>query len=227
MKRKRITPASIMEEIVFGVEDSLVSTLGAITGIAVGTQDPAFVLFSGAVIISAETLSMMAGSYLSSRAEQELWVRHRKDEWEHVRKEMSRRPLEHALRRQLLKGSDAQEIIKACEEQEKNLVARILRHEHDLTPIGTQYPLLSAAVMGVSYLLAGIIPILAYVFLPVEAALIPSIIVTCVALFLFGIWKARVTHTVAWRSGLEMLLVAMIAGVMGFVVGGAIKVLFF
>ena len=56
-----------MREIVFGLEDSLVSTLGAITGIAVGTGNQYIVILSGLVLIAAEATSMAAGSYLSTK----------------------------------------------------------------------------------------------------------------------------------------------------------------
>lgn len=57
-----------IREIIFGLEDSLVSTLGAITGIAVGTGSTYIVILSGLVLIAAESTSMAAGSYLSSKA---------------------------------------------------------------------------------------------------------------------------------------------------------------
>ncbi len=56
-----------MREIVFGLEDSLVSTLGALTGIAAGTQNASIVILSGVVIVAVEAVSMSAGSYLSSK----------------------------------------------------------------------------------------------------------------------------------------------------------------
>src|SRR3989338_10124412 len=56
---------SSIREVVFGLEDSLVSTLGAVTGIAVGTQSTYIVILSGLVLIASESTSMAAGSYLS------------------------------------------------------------------------------------------------------------------------------------------------------------------
>lgn len=56
-----------MREIVFGLEDSLVSTLGALTGIAAGTHNASVVILSGLVIVAVEAVSMSAGSYLSSK----------------------------------------------------------------------------------------------------------------------------------------------------------------
>lgn len=60
-----------MREIVFGLEDSFVSTLGAITGIAAGAGNTYIVIMSGLVIVSVEALSMAAGSYLSNKSAME------------------------------------------------------------------------------------------------------------------------------------------------------------
>lgn len=60
-----------MREIVFGLEDSFVSTLGAVTGIAAGAQNTEVVILSGLVIVSVEALSMSAGSYLSNKSANE------------------------------------------------------------------------------------------------------------------------------------------------------------
>ncbi len=75
MKKKdgslRLLVVSNIREIVFGLEDSLVSTLGALTGIAAGTQNAYIVILSGLVIVVVEALSMSAGSYLSSKSADE------------------------------------------------------------------------------------------------------------------------------------------------------------
>jgi VIT1/CCC1 family predicted Fe2+/Mn2+ transporter len=59
---------SSLREIVFGLEDALVSTLGALTGIAIGSGSTFIVILSGLVLIAAESTSMAAGSYLSSKS---------------------------------------------------------------------------------------------------------------------------------------------------------------
>lgn len=67
-KRLRVLITESLREIIFGLEDSLVSTLGAITGIAVGANNTYIVILSGLVLIAAESTSMAAGSYLSSKS---------------------------------------------------------------------------------------------------------------------------------------------------------------
>lgn len=61
-----------LREIIFGLEDSLVSTLGAVTGIAAGTGNAFVVILSGVVLIFVEALSMSAGSYLSAKSAAEV-----------------------------------------------------------------------------------------------------------------------------------------------------------
>jgi VIT1/CCC1 family predicted Fe2+/Mn2+ transporter len=53
---------SNLRDNVFGMQDGLVSTLGALTGIAAGIQSSAIVILSGLVIVTDESLSMAAGS---------------------------------------------------------------------------------------------------------------------------------------------------------------------
>ena len=57
---------SHVREIIFGMQDGMVSTLGALTGIAVGTNDYFTVILSGVVIIAVESISMSIGSFTSS-----------------------------------------------------------------------------------------------------------------------------------------------------------------
>jgi VIT1/CCC1 family predicted Fe2+/Mn2+ transporter len=57
-----------MREIIFGLEDGCVSTLGAVTGIAAGSGNSSTVILAGTVLIVVEAISMAAGSFLSSKA---------------------------------------------------------------------------------------------------------------------------------------------------------------
>ncbi len=66
----------VFREMIFGLDDGVVSTLGAITGIAIGTGSAYIVILSGLVIIAVETLSMAAGTYLSSKSEREILERY-------------------------------------------------------------------------------------------------------------------------------------------------------
>ena len=80
-------------------------------------------------------------------------------------------------------------------------------------------PLGNALVMGTTYVLGGLVPVLPYLLLPLPVAMPSSIAGTFLALFLFGGLKGRIVKQVWWRSGLEMLLVAGVAALAGFIIG--------
>lgn len=64
-----------LREIIFGLEDGTVSTLGVVVGIAAGTNDRYIVILSGLVVIFVESLSMAAGTFLSNKSTLEAHVR--------------------------------------------------------------------------------------------------------------------------------------------------------
>jgi len=61
-----------LRSVIFGIEDSLVSTTGLIAGISVGSDNREFVILAGIVAVSIEAVSTGAGEYLSDDAVQEL-----------------------------------------------------------------------------------------------------------------------------------------------------------
>src|SRR3990167_9424905 len=76
-----------LRDAVFGTQDGLISTLGALTGIAAGTGNKEAVVVAGFVIIVVESLSMAAGSYLSSKSQREYLERLLKEEEQEIREE--------------------------------------------------------------------------------------------------------------------------------------------
>ena len=57
-----------LRSIIFGFQDSLVSTTGVIAGVAAGTSQKELVILAGLVTITVESLSMGAGQYMSEKS---------------------------------------------------------------------------------------------------------------------------------------------------------------
>ncbi len=70
--------SSYYRNFVFGVEDSLVSTVGLLSGIAVAGVTGQAILATGTILIFVEAISMGAGSFLSESSA-ETYERHRDD----------------------------------------------------------------------------------------------------------------------------------------------------
>ncbi|MDD5099055.1 MAG: VIT1/CCC1 transporter family protein [Candidatus Colwellbacteria bacterium] len=63
--------AGHLRNFIFGVEDSLVSTVGLVSGIAVAGVSKSEILLTGAILIFVEAFSMGIGSFLSERSAEE------------------------------------------------------------------------------------------------------------------------------------------------------------
>lgn len=57
--------------LIFGAEDSLVSTVGVMFGVASASYDKSNILLTGLIVIAVESLSMGAGSFLSESSTNE------------------------------------------------------------------------------------------------------------------------------------------------------------
>ncbi len=70
-KKTKLEKATFVRNFIFGVEDSLVSTVGLVSGIAIADVERSTIFLSGMVLIVVEALSMGAGSVLSESATEE------------------------------------------------------------------------------------------------------------------------------------------------------------
>src|SRR3989344_2041103 len=65
------TSATYFRNFIFGVEDSLVSTVGLLSGVAIAGVERETILLTGIVLIFVEAFSMGAGSFLSEASAEE------------------------------------------------------------------------------------------------------------------------------------------------------------
>lgn len=153
---------------VFGVEDSLVSTVGLLSGVALAGVATGTVVLTGVVLIFVEAFSMAAGEYLS--------------EYE-------------------------------TEEYQK---------QGEVSP---RTSLTASAIMFVSYLVSGFVPLTPYLFFTGAAEALPySIGASLVALFCLGLVGARITKTSYAGHALRMLSIGGTAILVGVLAGQLVGV---
>lgn len=213
--------ASLFREITFGLEDSLVSTLGAVTGIAAGTSSNSTVLLAGIVYVAVESLSMIAGSYLSSKAQREIEEHELVEEEKLIQLQKSAKTKELAnfLDEKGLSDSDKSRILRIISKNPKWMLEEMAVHELGISPTPHENPKLNSEVMGVSYIIGGAIPILPYAFLSTDIALPISIVFTLLAIAGMGIFKARIGNTSVLRNVAEVLTISTVVTVIGYTVG--------
>ncbi|MEZ4156557.1 MAG: VIT1/CCC1 transporter family protein [Candidatus Paceibacterota bacterium] len=71
MATNRRQKAALLKNFIFGVEDSLVSTVGLLSGISFAGVAQSTIVLTGVVLVFVEALSMGAGSFLSESHSQE------------------------------------------------------------------------------------------------------------------------------------------------------------
>ncbi len=97
-------------------------------------------------------------------------------------------------------------------------------HQMDKTGKHTDSLLLGAAIMFVSYLLAGFIPIIPTIIFNQPEARIISIIFAFIGLFVIGYVKGKIVGHKPIRSAVELFIIGSIATTIGLVVGQVLKV---
>jgi len=212
-----------IRELIFGLEDGMVSTLGVIVGVAAGTGQRSVVILTGFVVVAVEALSMAAGSYLSNKSDQELKGKLLDEQKEDIEKSPDQEQ-DQASRILKEKGYTIDEqviIMQRLRRSKKRLLSFLAHHDLDMQvhkqPFSTI--LLSAFIMWTTYIIGGMIALAAFFFVPMTYASVIAVLFVASALFLLGVLKG-VFLGISWlRSGLEMMLVSLVAAGIGYAVG--------
>ena len=94
-----------------------------------------------------------------------------------------------------------------------------MQKELGLSPDAGGAALGDAITVGLTYLVAAIIPLWPYAALPLSTALPVSIVCTLVALFALGVTKGRVARQHLVRSGIQVLLIGGLSAAIGYGIG--------
>lgn len=217
----RIVLASNIREVVFGIEDSLVSTFGAITGVAAGSGQSGIVILSGLVIVMVEAISMAAGSYLSSKAATELYNERLKKNEKHLLavNVTDQESLQGLFKRKGFSTAETKFALQAIIKERRAWLEEIRRVEYRLSPAIAQSPWLASIIMFLFYILGGLLVLTPYLIFTINTALWVAAVIAGLALFFLGVWKASIAGVPKARSGLEMVMVSLLAGVVGIMIG--------
>ncbi|MBI2411143.1 MAG: VIT1/CCC1 transporter family protein [Candidatus Kerfeldbacteria bacterium] len=210
-----------LREIIFGLQDGIVSTLGAITGIAGGVQDHRIVILSGCVVIVVESISMAAGTFLSSKSAREVDERMLWEEEQEIEKNPAgeRAELVEFYRARGFLPEEIEIVVNRITSDKKLWLEEMAFKELRVIPQYDGTPKTDALFMGVSYVFGGLVPLVSYFFLPIATALPTSLFSSIAILFGIGYVKGRMVHVNRLRSGLEMMMISFTAAAFGYMVG--------
>jgi len=211
-----------IREVVFGLQDGLVSTLAVVATVA-GASGQAFpVVVAGIASGLAGVFSMAAGEYIGSKSQREIFDAQIHDE----RHEVEDRPGEaeaevaYMLAEEGLGDEDAARVANLMARHPEVLLRTMVARELGIHVEEQGGGVLRGALfMGLAFGVGALVPIVPFLILPFSISLPAAAIGTGVVLFGIGVVKSRWTHRTALSSGLEVLALAAIAGIAGYLFG--------
>ncbi len=213
---------NFMRELVFGMEDGLVSNLGIVFAVFVATHSQSTILLAGLASMFAGALSMAAGSYLSSKSVKEIYQTEVKNAKELIKKRPKKASSE--MRAMLKKEKFDQDEIDVMmkhfvKHNHRTFAINYIQKKLHLNPEAGTNPIHDSFVMFLAFVIGSLFPILPFFFGAGTVVMTVSLVLTILVLFLVGSVKASVSHRDWFKSGFEMVVIGMGAGVIGYLVG--------
>ncbi len=222
-EQKIHTPkARSIREIVFGVNDGLVSITGLIVGVTASRMSAHHILLAGLAAVMAATVAMGLGAYLSTAAQNEYFMAERKREIREVHEvpEEERREVEGIYRAQGFTHEQVAMLTDHITADKERWVDFMMKEELGIPIDSLDNPWTSAGIMALAVVVGSIPPIAPYIMIGnPQVALLWAIVLAMLTAFGLGIAKALVAKTVWWKSGVQFVIVAGIAVVVGISAG--------
>jgi len=211
---------------VFGVSDGLVSNTALVMGFAGSAAAGGTVLFAGLAGLLAGAFSMAAGEYVSMASQRELFQREISLEAQELRDKPleEQRELELLYRAKGFSKGDAKNISAKIMSDPDTALDTLVREELGLDPDELGSPWKTALSSFAAFTLGAAVPVIPYVFLGQQGALIMAIVLALIALLAVGGTVGYLSGAGIFKSSLRQLIVGAAAGGVTFVVGSIVGV---
>src|SRR3989344_5510458 len=212
---------SNLKDIILGGQDGLVNVLGVILGVAAATFDTRIVIVAGLAATFAESISMAAVAYTSTKAAKSYYLSQLKKEEDEIKDmpRLEKKEIYDIYYKKGFRGKLLNDIVKKITSNKKVWLETMMVEELGLLPQEYSKPEKSAFIVGLSAFIGSLIPLIPFFFLSVKSSILLSLLLSASALFITGKIKARLTIGNEFKSGLEMLIIGMLAALSGYLVG--------
>jgi len=207
---------------VFGVNDGLISNTSLILGMAGAGAASNTLILAGVAGLLAGALSMAAGEFVSVRSQREFYEHQLELERSELEQfpEAERAELAIIYEAKGLSAEDANRIASTLIANPDLALDTMAREELGLNPDELGSPIGAASASFVSFAVGALVPVVPLFILPAGPAVLVSIALAAIALFLVGALLSLFTGRGAWTSGLRMLGIGALAGVLTWLIGG-------
>ncbi len=227
-KKEWIEGRARIREFVFGIQDGLISTVGLLAGVQGATESSFVVIITGFTAMFAGAISMAAGSYLSSSAEKEIFDKELREAEALADREpyLVAEGLLKALSQEGLAREQSYSIVKVLLRQQQVFLRTFQEKVFGLGSAEINRPLQAAGVMGASFVVGALIPILPYLISKGTTALAFSVALSSIALFAVGVFKGYLAAKSVILSGIQFFAIAVGAALLGYLIGLIVQYFF-
>jgi vacuolar iron transporter family protein len=225
-KERHVSGANWVSDAIYGVNDGLGAVFGIVSGMAGYTGGSEIVLITGLAGALASALSMGSSAYLASKSQREVYegeIAREKAEIEHNPEE-EREELELFYQLKGFTEDEARTLVARIRQRPDHFLTTLVQEELGLSETNFPNPWKACLSSTVSTAVGGLIPVLPFFFTRGTPAVIWAAVLSILAHFFVGIAKSLVTTRPWWISGLEMTLVAVIAGALTYGLGLAFAI---
>ncbi len=220
--------SELMRDFVFGIEDGLVSNLGLVLGVYVGGGSNLMVVLAGLASMFAGAFSMSAGSYLSAKSQREVY----EQEITSTRKYLEKNPqkcigeMKSILVKEGLSRKEIGSLFKdhSRKKHPEFICNYLVRKKVGISKKKLDLPFRNAFTMFLSFLVGSAFPITPFILSSGMTAVTYAIVLTIIVLFLVGLSKTYYTKRNWFKSGIEIVLVGIGAGIIGYLIGNLVSV---
>lgn len=229
---RHFTAGDTVRDIVIGMSDGLTvpfALAAGLTGIA--GASPGIIVTAGLAEIAAGSIAMGLGGYLAAKSDAEHYAKEREREKREVKEipEEEMREVAEVFHSYGLTVKESTPIVEALAKHPQKWVDFMMRFELGLEKPDPKRALISAFTIAFAYVAGGLIPLAPYIIatysksMTVGSALLFSVALTLLALFVFGFIKGRYTGTRPLRSALQTALIGSVAAGAAFLIARAIS----
>jgi VIT1/CCC1 family predicted Fe2+/Mn2+ transporter len=221
-----------IREVVFGVQDGLLTTMGLTTGVATATAGAAVshttILIAGLAGALAGMVSMGTGAYLATCAERDLKAAAIHKERGELRNQPGEEHAEmvNIFMKRGVPAETAEELSLVLAKFPLLWEETHIEKELGISSDPKHRPIKDGMLMAATFLVGAVIPIIAYIFLSGTAAVLVSLAVSAVALGALGAGKAAVIGQRLPVGAAQVLGVGTAAALAGYVLGVLLPHLF-
>jgi len=223
---RHFTGSETVRDVVIGMSDGLTVPFALAAGLSGAVATTGIIVTAGLAEIAAGSIAMGLGGYLAAKSDAEHYASEQSREQVEVQTvpEVEADEVSSVFEDYGLTAEESAPVVAALRRNPAAWIDFMMRFELGLEKPEPKRALTSALTIAGAYAGGGIIPLVPYiVFTQAQAALRFSVIVTLIALAMFGYIKGRFTGTVPARSAFQTALVGGLAAAAAFVLAKLIS----